>query len=83
MGAAAWLASGLLAMLVARPIRAMRRSWKIELLAGASVAMVAGIAATALDFGGWRELDLRAVTFAFLAAFAAIGLLRLALARRA
>ncbi|HUF16893.1 MAG TPA: hypothetical protein VMS12_02485 [Thermoanaerobaculia bacterium] len=83
MGAVTWLAGGLLALLLARPIRPKRRSWKVELLAGGTAAFLAGIVATALDFGGWRELDWRAVTFAFLAAFAAIALLRLALARRA
>lgn len=77
-----WLAGGLLALLISRPLRPMRRSWKIELLAAASVAMLAGMAATVFDFGGWLELDWRAVAFAFLSALAAIALSRLALARR-
>ena len=40
-------------------------------------ALLLGVIATILDFGGWNELDWRAGIFAGTGAFAAIGLLRL------
>jgi peptidoglycan/LPS O-acetylase OafA/YrhL len=82
MGAVTWIVGGLLALLLARTIRPMRRSWKPELLAALAVALLAGITGTALDFGGWQEPDWRAGTFAFLAGFTAIALMRLALRSR-
>ncbi len=71
-----------MALVLARAIRPMRRSWKPELLAALIAAMLAGIVATALDFGGWQELDWRAGTFAFLTGSTAIALTRLALRGR-
>jgi hypothetical protein len=40
-------------------------------------AMLLGVLATALDFGGWRELDWRAGLFAFFGSLAATGFFRL------
>jgi hypothetical protein len=36
-----------------------------------------GVLATALDFGGWNEIDWRAALLAAIAAFGAIGVMRL------
>jgi hypothetical protein len=41
-------------------------------------AFLLGLTATALDFGGWREPDPRAALACALAAFAIIGILRVA-----
>ena len=76
MGAAMWIAAGVAAALLARviPLGAGR------LLPEASVAILAamllGILATALDFGGWNEADWRAGVFCALGGLAAIGALR-------
>lgn len=74
MGIAVWLASGGLAVILARIVPAGRPpspAWEILTALGASLA--AGLAATALDFGGWAESDWRARLFAFFAAAAAVG----------
>jgi len=80
MGIALWLVCALAALLVARLVPAGRRSgwrgWTLELLASLFTAFLLGIAATALDFGGWREPDWRAALFALLGAFAAVGAMR-------
>lgn len=47
-----------------------------ELVASIVTALAAGFAATALDFGGWNELDWRGAVFSLLCAFAAIGVMR-------
>lgn len=77
MGAALWIAAGVAAFLVARivPIRRETR-WLRELLVAAAAALLAGVAATILDFGGWNEPDWRAGAFAFFCSFAAIGIMR-------
>jgi hypothetical protein len=78
IGPVLWLAAGLLAWTTARIVPAGRTvRWLGELAAAAIVGMACGVAATALDFGGWREADWRAVSFAFLGALAAAGLYRL------
>lgn len=77
-GPALWLVSGVAAWLTARIIPQGRsRHWIGELLVALLVAFALGLAATALDFGGWRELDWRAGLFASLGAFAATGVFRL------
>lgn len=81
MGAATWIIAGCLAGLLARAVPRFRRSWIFELAAGAAGALVAGVVATALDFGGWREPDWRAAVFAFLAGLTVIASARM-LARR-
>ncbi|HET7435130.1 MAG TPA: hypothetical protein VFN10_10520 [Thermoanaerobaculia bacterium] len=77
MGAALWLAAALVAFAAARLIPRGRRGWLAELVAALVVAIAAGFAATALDFGGWAEPEPRAGLFALLAAFAATGFVRL------
>ena len=62
---------------MARLFRPGRRGkWWPEALLAPVLAVAAGLAATALDFGGWSEPDWRAGLFAFLAALAGIGLFR-------
>jgi hypothetical protein len=82
VGVALWLGCGVLAFLVARIIPpGRRRAWLAELLVALVTSALLGLVATALDFGGWRELDWRAGAFAFLGALAAAGLVRLATSR--
>jgi hypothetical protein len=77
MGIALWLACGITAFAVARIIPLLRLAqWWPELVAAALTAVGAGLAATALDFGGWNELDWRGGVFAFLCAFALAALVR-------
>jgi hypothetical protein len=78
MGIALWATAGVLAFALARVIPITRsRRWTRELLIALLAALALGTLATALDFGGWRELEWRAATFAFCGAFAAVGALRL------
>ncbi|HUP47804.1 MAG TPA: hypothetical protein VNA04_03340 [Thermoanaerobaculia bacterium] len=82
MGIATWLLAGAGALAAARLIRTGRPpSWWIEGVVAAAAALLAGLGATALDFGGWQEPDWRAGSFAFLTAFAAIGIWRVAWGR--
>jgi hypothetical protein len=77
MGAVTWLAAGALAFLLARIIPLARRRRKLgELTASLAAAFILGIAATALDFGGWREADPRAALFAGLGSLAILGMMR-------
>lgn len=77
VGVGLWLGSGLAAWIVARivPLGGRDRLW-VELAAALVTALVLGVVATALDFGGWNEPDWRAGVFAALGAFAAIGGIR-------
>lgn len=81
-----WTAAGLAAFLISRLLKVGRpRRWLVEGVLAIVAAIAAGLVATALDFGGWRESDWRAGTFAFLVGFGAIGVGRagrLALRRR-
>lgn len=78
MGLALWLASGIVAWLTARIIPPGRgRGWIGELAAAIVAALICGLIATALDFGGWKEIDWRAGLFAFFGGFAAAGVFRL------
>jgi uncharacterized membrane protein YeaQ/YmgE (transglycosylase-associated protein family) len=77
MGIASWVVSGIAAFLVARIVPISRQThWKTELVTAVLGALIAGLAATALDFGGWRELDWRAATFSFFAALSLAGAAR-------
>ena len=77
MGIAFWFLSGAIAFAVARIVPVGHGSGKIgELLVSVSAALLLGLVATALDFGGWREPDWRAGLFTFAGAFAAAGLWR-------
>ena len=76
MGVALWIGSGALAWALARIIPSGRAGWLPELAAALGTAVVLGLAATAMDFGGWRELDWRAGLFVFLGALALLGCVR-------
>jgi uncharacterized membrane protein YeaQ/YmgE (transglycosylase-associated protein family) len=79
MGIATWMAAGLIAWALARLIPLGKTGAALaELAAALGAALLCGAAATALDFGGWQELDWRAAAFAFLGASAAVPLVRLA-----
>ena len=67
-GGAAWI--------IARFIP-FARTRAAEAIAAFVAANLAGIAATALDFGGWNEPDWRAAVFVFLCVTAAIAIVRL------
>lgn len=77
MGAALWVAAGLAAFFIARivPYGRTRRFWG-ELVISIVTAATFGALATALDFGGWREPDWRAVLFCFLGTAAVLGAIR-------
>ncbi|HYK02627.1 MAG TPA: hypothetical protein VE974_12795 [Thermoanaerobaculia bacterium] len=82
MGIVLWLISGATAFAVARIVPFARTArWFGEVFVTLSAAILLGVAATALDFGGWREPDWRAALFAFLGAFAAAGVFRLTMLR--
>ena len=77
MGITLWLLRGVASFVASRAIAAGRTDRRTgEVVAAVVVAFVAGVAATALDFGGWNELDWRAGVFAILCAFAAVGCVR-------
>ncbi|HEX7708703.1 MAG TPA: hypothetical protein VF701_19740 [Thermoanaerobaculia bacterium] len=77
MGALLWLTAGGLAFALARIVPAGRtRRWRGELAATLLAGLALGVAATALDFGGWKELEWRAGTFALLGALGAAGAVR-------
>jgi Co/Zn/Cd efflux system component len=76
MGAAAWLLAALLAFGLARIIPVHRTAAWLEVLVALLGSLLAGMGATAMDFGGWAEPDPRAFVFAFLISSALIGLTR-------
>ena len=78
MGIALWVVAGLAAFSFARIVPVGRKTGIFgELLVSIAAATLLGVAATALDFGGWNEPDWRAGLFAFLGAAAAAGVARL------
>lgn len=77
VGTALWVASGICAALLARIVPIRRGRFVAEFLVSILTACVAGLIATALDFGGWREPDWRAGLFALLVACAATAVLRM------
>lgn len=78
MGIALWVVCSVAAFLLARMLPWRRRSrWRGELLVTLLAGLALGVAATALDFAGWKEPDWRAGLFVFLGALAAAGLFRL------
>jgi peptidoglycan/LPS O-acetylase OafA/YrhL len=82
MGIALWLACSVAAFVFARIIPFLRLTqWWPKFVAATLAALAAGFAATALDFGGWNELDWRGGVFAFLCSFAVVALVRLIAAR--
>lgn len=77
MGIALWVTAAAAAFLAGRLIPLRRRRWTAELGFSLLAALGGGVAATAMDFGGWREPDWRAALFAFFVAMTAIALVRL------
>ncbi|MGA7615726.1 MAG: hypothetical protein WBX15_11175 [Thermoanaerobaculia bacterium] len=78
MGIATWCIAGLLAFAIARAIPLQRRRNRAsELFAALVMALLGGVAATVMDFGGWRVIDVRAVIFALAWSLAAIAILRI------
>ncbi|HEY5611692.1 MAG TPA: hypothetical protein VIL97_10815 [Thermoanaerobaculia bacterium] len=78
MGPVTWLAAGIAAFLLGRRIeRARPDASRSELIVALIASLLAGIAATALDFGGWNEVEWRVALFAALIASAAIAISRL------
>jgi hypothetical protein len=78
VGIALWIASGLAVFAAARFVPIGRANRRIaELVVAILAAGGCGVLATALDFGGWGELDWRAGVFAFLGAAAAVGVFRM------
>jgi hypothetical protein len=79
MGLLTWIGAGLLAAFAARfVLRGTRRSFTVETVVALLAGVAAGLAATALDFGGWSIVEPRAIGFASLVSAGAIALLRLA-----
>jgi hypothetical protein len=76
VGVALWIASGLLAFLTARIIPFATGRRFPELMTAILLAMLAGVTATALDFGGWATADWRAGGFAYFVSLAGVGMLR-------
>lgn len=77
LGLWTWIGAGLCVAVLARLLSWSRRSLGLELLAATSVAVLAGFAATALDFGGLSVIEWRTIAFAFFTASAAVAALRL------
>jgi len=74
MGAALWATSALSVFLVARIVPPGRASnYLTELGVALAAALAFGVLATALDFGGWRDTDWRALVFVLLGTAAATG----------
>ena len=77
MGVTMWLLCGLAVFAASRVVPAGRPSQFVtELFLVIVTSGVAGLGATALDFGGWGELDWRAGMFVILCDFAAVGISR-------
>jgi hypothetical protein len=79
MGIALWTAGALTLFAAARFVLAGRpKRWIGELITALTSAMLFGLLATFLDFGGWNELDWRAGVFVFFGAAAVVGIARAA-----
>ena len=69
-----WITAALSIFLVARIVPPGRtNNYLAELLVALLAGLAFGAAATALDFGGWRDTDWRAVLFVALGTAAATG----------
>ena len=76
MGVSLWMVAGGAAWTIARFIPSGQTPGA-EAVTAFVVANFAGVAATALDFGGWNEPDWRAGLFVFFCVAAALALVRL------
>jgi len=83
MGIALWIACAAAVFFAIRYIRFGRpEGWIGELVIVVIGALILGAVATALDFGGWQELDWRAGLFVLFGCFAVAGIGRLFTRRR-
>ena len=83
MGIALWVASGVFSFVLARVVPiARKRPWLPEMVIAIVTALLLGVVATKLDFGGWREPDWRAGLFAVFGSFAVIGTYRAVQSRK-
>lgn len=73
MGLTLWILAGLITFTLTRFIETARRPWLTELSVSMVTALAAGLAATAMDFGGWAVADGRSFAFAGLISLLAIG----------
>jgi len=74
-----WAFSGFVAAAVSRLLPFGRdERWMAEAAIALVTALLLGLVATFLDFGGWNELDWRAGLFTGLGALGAIGIRRAA-----
>jgi uncharacterized membrane protein YeaQ/YmgE (transglycosylase-associated protein family) len=77
MGIALWTDCALLLFAAARFVPAGRAvRWIGELITALVSAMIFGLLATFLDFGGWNELDWRAGVFVFFGAATVTAIMR-------
>lgn len=76
MGFLLWCAAGTAAFVIGRTLP-HRSGAAREALIALACAVIAGVSATAFDFGGWNELELPAGFLAFFASLTAIALVRL------
>jgi hypothetical protein len=78
MGIALWMACAVALFFAMRTIRFARPAgWIGELFTVVLGALVLGGVATALDFGGWNELDWRAGLFVLFGSAALAGAIRI------
>jgi len=77
MGIALWLVAGGTAFALGRLIPYLRPRVLGELTVSLLVSVVLGGIATALDFGGWNELEWRAALFVLMGTFSVIAVYRL------
>jgi hypothetical protein len=79
MGIALWMTCAMAVFFAIRYIRFGRPArWIGELFTVVTGALLLGAIATALDFGGWNELEWRAAIFVFFGTAAVAGAIRLA-----
>ena len=77
MGIVLWFVSAVAAFFIARMLPPLRGRARLrEFFIALVTALLLGTVGTALDFGGWNELDWRVGLFTFFGAFTAIALLR-------
>ena len=78
MGIALWSGCALVVFFVVRSVPYARPAgWIGDLFTALIGALAMGLAATALDFGGWKEPDWRAALFVSFGSAAMIGAVRL------